>query len=150
VRRWDLTSLPSSTEKKHPRAPGSDAPRVPSRDGQIPRVLFTSPECRAVVVDLRAEEALGDHNVRERVVVHVVSGQVSVESRGETAACSAGTLVEFEPGERHSVRAISAARLLLLLAPWPAPGHYSDTEVGNTQHLPANAVAEPAGSEPAT
>lgn len=133
---------------------------MPSDDGQIPQVLFTSPECRAVVVDLRAGEALGDHNVRERVVVHVVAGQVSVESRDETANCNTGTLVEFEPGERHSVRAVHDARLLLLLAPWPAPGHYSDREVGHTQHLPANAVAEPidsvdtggsaAGSERAT
>ena len=146
MRRWDLTSLPPSTEKERPRAPGPDAPRVPSRERQIPRVLFTSPECRAVVVDLRSGEELGDHNVRERVIVHVVAGQVSVESRNETARCGAGTLVEFEPGERHSVRATSDARLLLLLAPWPAPGHYADREVDHTQHLPANAVAEPTGT----
>jgi quercetin dioxygenase-like cupin family protein len=118
---------------------------VPSRERQIPQVLFTSPECRAVVVDLRAGEELGDHTVRERVVVHVVAGEVSVESRDETASCGAGTLVAFEPGERHAVRAARDARLLLLLAPWPAPGHYSDREVGHTQHLPANAVADPAG-----
>jgi quercetin dioxygenase-like cupin family protein len=119
---------------------------VPSRERQIPRVLFTSPECRAVVVELRAGEELGDHNVRERVVVHVVEGEVTVESRDATASCAAGTLVTFEPGERHSVRAGRDARLLLLLAPWPAPGHYPDREVGHTQHLPANAVAEPADS----
>jgi quercetin dioxygenase-like cupin family protein len=146
VRRWDLTTLPLSTEKERPRAPGPDAPRVPSRDGQIPRVLFTSPECRAVVVDLRDGDELGDHHVRERVVVHVVAGQVRIESRDEAASCAAGTLVAFEPGERHSVRAIGEARLLLLLAPWPAPGHYSDREVGHTQHLPANAVADPTGA----
>jgi len=32
--------------------------------------------------------------------------------------------VMFEPGERHSVTSASGARLLLLLAPWPAGGHY--------------------------
>lgn len=143
VRHWDLTSLPPSTEKEQPRAPGPDAPRVPSDERQIPRVLFTSPECRGVVVDLREGEELGEHKVRERVVLHVVEGQVSVEARGETVTCDAGTLVTFEPGERHSVRAPRGARLLLLLAPWPAPGHYPDGEVGHTQHLPANAVAEP-------
>jgi quercetin dioxygenase-like cupin family protein len=138
-----LTSLPSSTQKERPRAAGPDAPRVPSRDGQTPQVLFTSPECRAVVLDLREGEALGDHHVRERVVVHVVEGRVNIESRNETASCDAGTLVAFEPGERHSVKAVRDARLLLLFAPWPAPGHYSDREIGHTQHLPANAVAEP-------
>ncbi len=146
MRSWDLTALPPSTEKEEPRAPSPGAPRVPSRERQIPRVLFTSPECRAVVADLRAGEELGDHHVRERVVVHVVEGEVTVESREGTASCAAGTLVAFEPAERHSVRAIRDARLLLLLAPWPAPGHYSDGEVDHTQHLPANAVAEPTGS----
>lgn len=73
MRRWDLTSLPPSTEKERLRAPGPDAPRVPRRERQIPRVLFTSPECRAVVVDLRAGEEPGDH-VRERVIVHPASG----------------------------------------------------------------------------
>lgn len=146
MRRWDLTSLPPSTEKEQARAPGPDAPRVPSQDRQIPRVLFTSPECRAVVVDLQAGEEMGDHRVRERVTVHVVEGRVDIDSRAETATCDAGTLVAFEPGERHSVRALEDTRLLLLLAPWPAPGHYSDGEVGHTQHLPSNAVAEPADS----
>lgn len=143
MRRWNLTSLEPSTEKEQPRAPRPDAPRVPS-ERQIPRVLFTSPECRAVVVDLRAGEEMGDHRVRERVVVQVLDGQVEIGSRGEAARCEAGTLVVFEPGERHSVRACRAARLLLLLAPWPAPGHYSDGEVDHTQHLPANAVADQA------
>lgn len=146
MRRWDLNSLPPSTEKERPRAPGPDSPRVPSRERQIPRVLFTSPECRAVIVDLRAGEEMGDHHVRERVIVHVVAGQVDIESRNEAMSCQAGTLVEFEPGERHSVRALQDTRLLLLLAPWPAPGHYSDGEIDHTQHLPSNAVIEPAES----
>ncbi|HET7571328.1 MAG TPA: AraC family ligand binding domain-containing protein [Gaiellaceae bacterium] len=144
MRRWDLNALPPSTEKESPRAPGADAPRVPSAERRIPQVLFTSPECRAVVVDLRAGEAMGEHQVRERAVVQVVAGQVSIEARDETATCDAGTLVTFEPSETHSVRAVSDARLLLLLAPWPAPGHYADREVGHTQHLPSNAVADPA------
>ena len=31
----------------------------------------------------------------------------------------------YDPTERHEVRAISDARLLLLLAPWPGEGHPS-------------------------
>ena len=31
--------------------------------------------------------------------------------------------MEFDPGERHAVRALSDTRLLLLLAPWPGTGH---------------------------
>ena len=34
----------------------------------------------------------------------------------------------FDPGERHSVSSAAGARLLLLLAPWPADGHYGEDE----------------------
>ena len=150
MKRWDLTSLPPSSEKQRPRDPGPGAPRVAKHDGQIPRVLFSAPECRAVVVELESGETMGDHHVRERAVVHVVSGRVSIDASGETAECAAGTLVTFAPGERHSVHAAEKATLLLLLAPWPAARHYTDdAEAGHAQHLPANAsiapVAPPSG-----
>ena len=99
---------------------------------QMPRVLFTSPECRAVVIDLRGGEELGDHHFRERAVVQVVSGRVSVESSGETVDCETGTLLTFDPGERHAVRALADARLLLLLAPWPAAKHTPRRRKGMT------------------
>jgi quercetin dioxygenase-like cupin family protein len=144
VERWDLTSLPASTEKEHPREPGADAPRVPRHAGQFPRVLFSTPECRAVVIALAQGETMGDHHVRERAVVQVVSGRVAIEASGETADCGVGTLVTFAPSERHSVRAIDDSTLLLLLAPWPAPSHYTDrAEARDLQQLPANASVDP-------
>jgi quercetin dioxygenase-like cupin family protein len=109
----------------------------------MPRVLFSSPECRVVVVDLASGEELGDHRVRERAVVKVVTGRVVLESSGETAECDAGTLVTFDPGEEHRVRALTDARLLLMLAPWPAAKHYTEAEKADGDHLPANAVVEP-------
>lgn len=86
---------------------------------------------------------MGDHQVRERAVVEVVAGRVSIESSGEIAECEAGTLVTFDPGEHHTVRALADSRLLLVLAPWPAAKHYTEAEKGHAQHLPANAAAEP-------
>ncbi len=35
-----------------------------------------------------------------------------------------GTLVHFEPDERHAVSTEAGARFLLLLAPWPGRGHF--------------------------
>lgn len=107
----------------------------------MPRLLFSTPECRAVVIDLERGDELGDHQVRERAVVEVVSGRVSIESADECVQCEAATLVTFDPGERHTIRALARARLLLLLAPWPGesdpvPPHGSD-------RLPANAVSRP-------
>ena len=109
----------------------------------MPRVLFSSPECRVVVVDLASGEELGDHRVRERAVVEVVTGRVIVESSGEMADCDAGTLVTFDPGEEHRLRAQDDTRLLLVLAPWPAAEHYPESEESHGEHLPANAVVEP-------
>lgn len=139
-------SLPPSTEKQRPREPGADAPRVPRHDDQIPRVLFSAPECRAVVVELASGQTMGDHHVRERAVVQVVSGRVSVEAGGEAVDCETGTLVTFDPSERHSVHALEDARLLLILAPWPAARHYTDAETAHAQQLPRNARVEPPSS----
>jgi quercetin dioxygenase-like cupin family protein len=106
----------------------------------MPRVLFTSPACRVVVVDLESGETMGDHRVRERALVQVVTGRVSVETATETVECDAGTLLTFDPSESHTVHALDETRLLLVLAPWPAPDHYTDSE---TAHVPANAVVDP-------
>ena len=146
MKRWDLRSLAPSSEKRTPREPGADAPRVPRSDRQMPRVLFSFPECRAVVIDLEPGEELGDHRVRERAVMEIVAGSVSIESAGETVECETGVLVTFEPGEPHTVRALSDARLLLLLAPWPAANHNTESEARRGEHLPVNAVSAPIDS----
>jgi hypothetical protein len=62
--------------------------------------------------------------------------------------CETGTVVTFDPGERHALRGLDDARLLLVLAPWPAEGHNAATEHEHDQHLPANATAEPLDSSP--
>jgi quercetin dioxygenase-like cupin family protein len=145
MKRWYLPSIAPSSEKRVAREPGADAPRVPSVGHQNPRVLFSSPECRVVVLDLRSGEEMGDHHVRERAVVEVISGRVSIEAAEETVECRAGTLVVFDPGERHALRGLDDARLLLTLAPWPAAGHNAESETPH-QRLPANATVGPIDS----
>ena len=53
----------------------------------------------------------------------VVEGEVEIDRGGETVTGGPGTFAIFEPAERHAVRAVSDARLLLVLAPWPGDGH---------------------------
>jgi quercetin dioxygenase-like cupin family protein len=148
VKRWHLPTLETSSDKRTAREPGADAPRVPSVGAQKPRVLFTSPECRLVAVDLGAGDELPEHHVRERAVLQVISGRVAIEASGEAVECAAGAVVMFDPGERHALRGLDDARLLLVLAPWPAEGHNTATEREHDQHLPANATAEPLDSSP--
>ena len=90
-----------------------------------PQVLHsTRGEARSIVLHLPAGEELQDHQVHERAHVVVISGEVEIEiDGGETVTGGAGLLAVFDPKERHEVRARSDARLLLVLAPWPGPGH---------------------------
>ena len=124
MQHWDLT-----------------AANEQSRTG--PRVLFSTPEARGVVIDLGENDVLSDHQVRERAVVEVVAGEATFTSGADTVTAGAGALFVFEPSETHSVTARQPTRLLLLLTPWPAPGHYDATEHENPHELPANATEPP-------
>ena len=107
-----------------------------------PRVLFSEPECRVVVIDLRVGEEMGNHAVHERAVIEVLSGRIAMTSAVETIDCESGTLITLEPGEHHAVSALADSQLLLVLAPWPAKKN--DTEAGgDPHHLPRNATAPP-------
>ena len=39
-----------------------------------------------------------------------------------------GTLITFEPGERHSVGSEHGAEIILILSPWPGEGHYPESD----------------------
>jgi quercetin dioxygenase-like cupin family protein len=93
-----------------------------------PRVLFSTPEARMVMIDLAAGEQLGEHEVHERTIIHVARGSVEFTSGAMATTCGEGAVVLLEPGERHSLRASEHARILLTLAPWPGEGHYEPSE----------------------
>jgi quercetin dioxygenase-like cupin family protein len=89
-----------------------------------PQVLHSSRgESRSVAIALPAGEQLQDHEVHERAHVVVVDGDVEIHADSAVVSGGPGTFVIFDPAERHAVRAITDARLLLVLAPWPGPGH---------------------------
>ena len=93
-----------------------------------PAVLTTDDGARAIALRLEAGQAMNDHQVRERAWVVVVEGRAEIRSGDQVVDGGVGTLVTFEPGERRAVSSESGARLLLILAPWPGPGHYLDGE----------------------
>ncbi|MBA2360427.1 MAG: cupin domain-containing protein [Actinobacteria bacterium] len=95
-----------------------------SEGSRSPIVLHSSPDARSVLIGLEPGQELGDHQVKENAYLVVVDGRVEVEAGGETMSAGTGTLFRFEPDERHRVSSVNGARILLLLAPWPGPGHY--------------------------
>ena len=106
MQRWDLLEL--------------DAP-----DGtRDPIVLHSDDGARAVVIVLQAGQSLGEHQVKENAWITVLDGTVQITVAGEMAEADRGTLVRFEPDERHALRSDAGARILMLLAPWPGEGHY--------------------------
>ena len=107
-----------------------------------PRVLFSTPEARMVMIELAEDERLGDHEVHERAIIQVARGTIELTCSQGVTTCAAGAVVLLEPGERHAVRASEAARILLTLAPWPGQGHYDPSETGDHHRLPAHAALE--------
>ena len=110
MQTWDLTSID---------APGGTVD---------PAVLTTDDGARAIAIRLEAGQEMSDHQVRERAWVVVVEGRAQIRSGDHAVDVGVGTLVTFEPGERHAVSSEAGARVLLILAPWPGPGHYLDGE----------------------
>ena len=89
-------------------------------------VVIDSEDSRAVLISLDPGQEMGEHQVRERAWVVVMRGAAEVVSGEERIAAPEGTLVEFDPTERRTVRSAEGCRLLILLAPWPGPGHYPE------------------------
>jgi len=95
-----------------------------ARSGK-PEILASTNDARAILVALTAGESLDDHVVHETAWLVVVAGEIEVATLDAVATHGGGvgTFVRFDPAERHRVEARSDARFLLVLTPWPGPGH---------------------------
>jgi quercetin dioxygenase-like cupin family protein len=116
-----------------------------------PEVLLSTPEGRAIVLDLPAGERLQEHQVHERGWLLLVEGELEiVDHDGEVTRARTGTFAHFDPNEPREVRARDHSRLLLLLTPWPGPGHPSEAR-GRAEELHDEALEDsfPSSDPPA-
>ena len=96
-----------------------------------PEVLRSDGEARVIAINLPAGEQLQEHQVHERAYLLVASGEIEIAAGGDGAQTGgAGFLAHFEKNERHEVTAKSDSRIVLVLAPWPGPGHSSERAGG--------------------
>jgi quercetin dioxygenase-like cupin family protein len=109
VQSWDLTKI--------------EAPE----GTRSPAVLETVDGARAIVIRLAPGQELGDHQVRERAWLTVVEGEARIRAGDEVVEARPGTLLTFEPSERHRVESEHGAQIMLILSPWPGQGHYPET-----------------------
>lgn len=102
---------------------------IPTPGGRTsPVVLFSGEEGRAILVGLEPGQELGEHEVRENAWLLPLEGSVEIEADDRRIEAEPGTLVRLERGERRVVRSLAGGRVLLVLAPWPGPGHYAPGE----------------------
>ena len=81
---------------------------------------------RVIAINLPRGEELGEHEVHEHAWLHVHRGTVQLtDDDGNSSQAGAGGLAYWAPHERHTVAAVEDALVLLVLAPWPGPGHPS-------------------------
>ena len=120
-----------------------DLPTIEATGKREPRVLFSHPACRAILIDLQAGDVMGEHRVHEHAVLHVVSGRVAASVTDRDAECGPGTLLTFTAGETRTVKALEPSRLLLVLAPWPGDGHFHDGAHADPERMPAQASIAP-------
>jgi quercetin dioxygenase-like cupin family protein len=99
--------------------------RLMDMEAHHPVVLRSDAETRAIGILLPAGEELAEHQVHERTYLIVVDGEILISQDGREVSGDAGLLAHFAPNERRTVRAVSDARLVLVLAPWPGEGHPS-------------------------
>lgn len=93
-----------------------------------PRVLRSDEETRVIAIALPAGEQLQEHQVHERAYVFVVEGEVEIAQDDRVVTGGCGLVAQFEPNERHAVKATKDAQLVLVLAPWPGVGHPSQRD----------------------
>ena len=100
-----------------------------------PQILSSTSDARAIALAIPAGESLDEHQVHERAWVTVLSGEAEITTpAGERLSGGVGLVAEFDPNERHAVRAISDTRLLLLLTPWPGEWHPGSMSLEDKSH----------------
>jgi quercetin dioxygenase-like cupin family protein len=90
-----------------------------------PRVLSSDSETRVIALRLARGAELQEHQVHERAFLFVADGEVEISQKDHSVTGGTGFLAHFAPNERRTVRALTDARLVLVLAPWPGIGHPS-------------------------
>ena len=90
-----------------------------------PQVLRSDAETRAIAIC--SPPARSSRSTRCTRAPTCSSSTARSRSRrtAQSTTGGSGLLSHFEPNERRTVKAISDARLVLVLAPWPGEGHPS-------------------------
>jgi quercetin dioxygenase-like cupin family protein len=95
---------------------------------KVPKVLLSQEGAsRGIAAFISAGDLWQEHETREAAWVVVLAGQVEVEHESRTHLAGVGHVFHFAEHERREIRAVTDAKLLMVLAPYPAPDHQTST-----------------------
>ena len=122
---WQLGQFNDSTPPRIRPVQSWDVTDIEVPEGtRRAEALETVDGARAIIIRLAPGEELGEHQVRERAWLMVVDGSARIEAGGDVVEAGLGTLLTFEPDERHKVSSVGGTRIVMILSSWPADGHY--------------------------
>jgi quercetin dioxygenase-like cupin family protein len=89
--------------------------------GHSARTLVRVSDLRVALVAMRAKTGMSEHEARESLLIHTLSGRVCVLLPEQSIDVRSGCLLSLGAGTRHAVDALEDSVFLLTLG-WPSEG----------------------------
>ena len=90
------------------------AVELPS-DGTLSRTIYQDDGLKAVLFGFIAGQELSEHTASAPAIMHFLEGEVTVTLNDESVTAKPGTWIHMPPQMRHSLRAKTPSKMLLLL-----------------------------------
>jgi quercetin dioxygenase-like cupin family protein len=87
----------------------------PPVDGTLSRTLHQDERLKVVLFAFSAGQELSEHTASTPAIMHFLSGDASVTLGEDRVSVQAGTWIHMQTNLKHSIRAESPVRMLLLL-----------------------------------
>jgi quercetin dioxygenase-like cupin family protein len=103
-------------------------------DGIVSRTIFADADVRVVLFSFAAGQGLTDHTAAVPVLIQVVDGEARIGISDDVIEGRPGTWLHVPAHTSHSIEALSALTLLLvLLTRHGTAGHGRDEDAGATR-----------------
>jgi quercetin dioxygenase-like cupin family protein len=91
------------------------------RRGQNAKTLVKYDDFRVVLIALKPQARLSEHQTEGRLAIQTVAGHIQVRAQGRTFDLPMGRLLALDQGLPHDVEALEESAFLLTIA-WPGRG----------------------------
>ena len=88
------------------------------RQGHTARTLVREPDLRILLLVMKVDSRIAEHQANETASIHALSGHVRLHLLGRVVDLRSGQLLVLERGLRHDVEAVLDSAFLLTLG-WP-------------------------------